>query len=125
MRDALVRTRAKYMSFIGALARREGCQVPTGYPEGFVARIEKLELPELLVLEITPLLTVIKTLNEQIKEADQKLVAIVKDDAVVNRLCCVPGVGPVTAVTYVATLDEASRFSQASPRLPRLSAEGG
>jgi hypothetical protein len=27
-----------------ALARREGCRIPTGYPEGFVARVEKLEV---------------------------------------------------------------------------------
>lgn len=113
VRDTLVRTRAKYMSLIGALARREGCRVPTGYPEGFVARVEKLELPAPLTLEVTPLLTVMKTLNEQIKEADKKLAAIVKENAVVNRLCSVPGVGPVTAVTYVATLDDASRFSDA------------
>jgi transposase len=72
-----------------------------------------LELPELLALEITPLLTVMRVLSEQIKEADKKLAEIVRDDAVVNRLCSVPGVGPVTAVTYVATLDEASRFSDA------------
>ncbi len=113
VRDTLVRTRAKYMLLIGALARREGCRIPTGYPEGFVARVEKLELPASLMLEVTPLLTVMKTLNAQIKEADQKLAAIVKEDAVVNRLCSVPGVGPVTAVTYVATLDEASRFNDA------------
>jgi transposase len=78
VRDTLVRTRAKYMSLIGALARREGCRIPNGYPEGFVARIEKLELPAPLMLEVTPLLTVMKTLNEQIQEADKKLAEIVK-----------------------------------------------
>ena len=62
------------------------------------------------MLEVTPLLLVMKALNEQIKEADRKLAQLVKEDAVVNRLCSVPGVGPVTAVTYVATLDEVSRF---------------
>jgi transposase len=114
VRDTLVRTRAKCMSLIGAPARREGCRIPTGYPEGFVARVEKLELPEPLVLEVTPLLlAVMKTLNEQIKEADRKLAQIVQEDAVGNRLCSVPGVGPVTAVTYVATLDEVSRFGDA------------
>jgi transposase len=70
-------------------------------------------LPEAFMLEVTPLLLVIKTLNEQIKEADRKLAQLVKEDAVVNRLCSVPGVGPVTAVTYVATLDEVSRFGDA------------
>jgi hypothetical protein len=46
------------------------------------------------VLEVTPPLLVMKTLNEQIIEADRKLGQIVKDDAAVNRLCGVPGVRP-------------------------------
>jgi hypothetical protein len=56
------------------------------------------------MLEVTPLPAVMKTLNEQIKEADRKQARLVKEDAVVNPPCGVPGAGPVTAVTYVATL---------------------
>jgi transposase len=52
----------------------------------------------------------LKALNEQIKAADKRLEEIAKADAVVQRLCSVPGVGPVVATTFAATLDEASRF---------------
>ncbi len=33
-----------------------------------------------------------------------------KEDEVVRRRCSMPGVGPVVATTFAATLDDASRF---------------
>ena len=55
----------------------------------------------------------LKSLNEQINKADERLAEIVKDDEVVKRLTTVPGVGPVAATTYAATLDGAARFQNA------------
>lgn len=43
--------------------------------------------------EITPL----EGINDQLKQADDELARLVKDDAVVRRLAGAPGVGPVTA----------------------------
>jgi transposase len=113
VREALVRTRAKYISLIGALARREGCRIKTGASRSFAARVEQAELPRHVIIQIEPLLIMLKSLNEQIKLADEKLAEIVKDDEVVKRLTTVPGVGPVTATTYAATLDGAARFQDA------------
>lgn len=108
-----MRTRAKYISLIGALARREGCRIPTGVSRSFAARVEQAELPQHVLVQIEPLLIMLKSLNEQIKLADEKVAEIVKDDEVVKRLTTVPGVGPVTATTYAATLDGAARFRDA------------
>lgn len=113
VRETLVRTRAKYISLIGALARREGCRIPTGVSRSFAARVEQAELPQHVLVQIEPLLIMLKSLNEQIKLADEKVAEIVKDDEVVKRLTTVPGVGPVTATTYAATLDGAARFQDA------------
>jgi transposase len=113
VREALVRTRSRYISLIGALCRREGLRLPTGSPEAFITRVEQAELPECLRAEIEPLLQVMRTVNEQIEQADRRLAEIVKTDPVVKRLCTAPGVGPVTAVTLAATLDDARRFSGA------------
>jgi transposase len=44
------------------------------------------------------------------KAADERLEEIAKADEVVQRLCSVPGVGPVVDTTFAATLDRASRF---------------
>jgi transposase len=51
--------------------------------------------------------------SKQIDEVDALLEKIVKEDAVVKRLYTTPGVGPVTATTFAATIDDASRFGVA------------
>jgi transposase len=113
VRETLVRTRSKYISLICALARREGCRIKSGVSRSFATRVEEAELPPQVLIQVEPLLIMLKSLNEQIKLANEKLAEIVKDDEVVKRLTSVPGVGPVTATTYAATLDGAARFQDA------------
>jgi len=113
VRETMVRTRAKYISLIGALARREGCRIKSGVSRSFATRVEQAGIPQHVLIQVEPLLIMLKSLNEQIKMADEKLAEIVKEDEVVKRLTSVPGVGPVTATTYAATLDGAARFQGA------------
>ena len=113
IRSTLVRTRSKYISLIGALARREGCRIATGGSNNFIARVEAANLPEHVMAAIAPLFESLRMLNRQIDEADALLEKIVKEDEVVKRLCTAPGVGPVTATTFAATIDDASRFGAA------------
>ncbi|MDQ3743305.1 MAG: IS110 family transposase [Acidobacteriota bacterium] len=113
VRETLVRTRAKYISLIGALARREGCHIKSGASHGFAARVGEAGLPAHVLEQVEPLLAMLGSLNELIKRADEKVAEIVRDDEVVRRLTTVPGVGPVTATTYAATLDGAARFRDA------------
>jgi transposase len=77
----------------------------------FEARIKELleNLPDLAVL-VEPLLVVRRTLREQIAILHRRLLAIVKDDEVCRRLMTIPGVGPVVALTYRATVDVPTRF---------------
>jgi transposase len=113
IRSTLVRTRTKYISLIGSLARREGCRIATGGSNNFIARVEAANLPTHVMTVISPLFESLRMLNRQIDEADALLEKIVKEDAVVKRLCTTPGVGPVTATTFAATIDDASRFGAA------------
>jgi transposase len=77
----------------------------------FEARIQELveNLPDLAVL-VKPLLVVRRVLREQIGILHRRLLAIVRDDEVCRRLMTVPGVGPVVALTYRATVDVPARF---------------
>lgn len=59
------------------------------------------------------LLVIIEALNQQIKDADKQVRQLAKSDEVCRRLMTVPGVGPLTAVRFVATLDDVKRFSTA------------
>jgi hypothetical protein len=45
VREALIRTRSKYISLIGALARREGRCIPVGPSPSFARRVEEAGLP--------------------------------------------------------------------------------
>ena len=59
---------------------------------------------------VEPLLIVRRALREQLVILHRRLLAIVRDDEVCRRLMTVPGVGPVVALTYRATVDVPARF---------------
>ena len=77
----------------------------------FETRVKELveNLPDLAGL-VEPLLLVRQVLREQIGVLHRRLLAIVRDDEVCRRLMTVPGVGPVVALTYRATVDVPARF---------------
>jgi len=77
----------------------------------FEARIKELveNFPDLAVI-VEPLLIVRRVLREQIGILHRRLLAVVRDDEVCRRLMTVPGVGPVVALTYRATVDVPARF---------------
>jgi transposase len=77
----------------------------------FETRIRELveNLPDLAIL-VEPLLVVRRVLREQIAVLHRRLLVIVRDDDVCRRLMTVPGVGPVVALTFRATLDVPARF---------------
>jgi transposase len=110
VRDSLVRDRAGLVTLSQAILSREGLQVPTGSSGCFSERVERLGLPAQLAAEIAPLLAMLVPLNEQIGLLDEKLSELGRKDERVKRLMTMPEIGPVTAVAFVATLDEAGRF---------------
>jgi len=77
----------------------------------FEARVRELveNLPDVAEL-VEPLLIVRQVLREQLGILHRRLLAIVRDDDVCRRLMTIPGVGPVVALTYRATVDVPVRF---------------
>ena len=94
-----------------ATLRNFGLKVGIVGTAKFEARIKELveSLPDLAVL-VEPLLVVRRALREQIGVLHRRLLAIVREDDVCRRLMTVPGIGPVVALTYRATVDVPSRF---------------
>jgi len=94
-----------------ATLRNFGLKVGMVGAARFEARIKELveNFPDLGVL-VEPLLIVRRVLREQLGILHRRLLAIVRDDDVCRRLMTVPGVGPVVALTYRATVDVAARF---------------
>ena len=91
--------------------RNFGLKVGIAGKAKFEARIKELveNYPDLAVL-VEQLLIVRRVLREQIVILHRRLLAIVRDDEVCRRLMTVPGVGPVVALTYRATIDVPARF---------------
>ena len=58
---------------------------------------------------VEPLLVVRRVLREQISILHRRVLAV-RNDEVCHRLMTVPGVGPVVALTYRATVDVPARF---------------
>jgi transposase len=94
-----------------ATLRNFGLKVGVVGTVKFEARIKELvgNFPDLAAL-VEPLLVVRRVLREQIAILHRRGVAVVRDDQVCRRLMTVPGVGPVVALTYRATVDGPARF---------------
>jgi transposase len=110
VREALVRTRSRYISVVRSLLRREGLRVRGGEAKSFGRRVKELEVPSPLASAIEPLLVVLEQVNGKIDGADRELDRRVREDPDLRRLTTVPGVGPVSAATFKATVDEVERF---------------
>jgi transposase len=91
--------------------RNFGLKVGIAGKTRFEARVRELveNLPDLAAL-VEPLLIVRRVLCEQIVILHRRLLTIVRDDEVCRRLMTIPGVGPVVALTYRATVDVPARF---------------
>jgi transposase len=117
MREALVGARTQLINTVRGWIRGQGIGTTRGgssetYPkrvrEQYQARRQS-ELPS----HVERQLKAIVRLNELIEEATSELEEVAKNDPTCRLLMTAPGVGPVTAVRFVAALDEPHRFPNA------------
>ena len=110
VREALVRTRTRYIAIAKAFVRRDGLRVPSSESHVVAQRVAALPIPAILDAELAPLFAVLEPLNAQIAAADRRLAAFEKTDPIVALLATAPSVGPLTASAFVSTLDDVTRF---------------
>ena len=60
---------------------------------------------------ITPILTIWRSLHEQIAAFDKIIRAVVRQSPQCRLLMTVPGIGPLTGLVYVSTVEDPRRFS--------------
>jgi transposase len=112
-REVLVRTRTRLIGLMRALLRGQGLRVSAGGAEAFERRLARVDLTAWLVPVLGPLRRTLAVVNQEVLQADRALARRAAADLRAQRLMSVPGVGPVTALAFVATLDEAGRFDEA------------
>ena len=78
---------------------------------GYEARIRQLVegFPRLAAI-VEPLLSVRRVMRQQLAALHKMLLDVVRHDPVCRRFMTVPGVGPVVALTYRASVDQPHRF---------------
>jgi transposase len=112
-RRQLVGMRSGTISLLRAVLRQEGYRLPSGSSRQVPPRVAALALPAALAATLAPLQRTIGELTTTIAGIDARIADLVRGDAIVGRLQTVPGVGPVVAVTFRATLDRLERFREA------------
>jgi transposase len=112
-RRQLVEMRTGAISVVGSLLRQEGYRLPSGSAAQVSARLARLPLSAALATTLAPLQTVIETVTRELATIDAHLATAAQADPVAARLQTVPGVGPVVALTFRATLDDIARFDHA------------
>jgi transposase len=112
MREALVGSRTKLLNTVRGWARGQAIPLRSGSPERLPERVRQA-LCDAIPSYVERQLTMIDALTAQIGEADKELRKLAKADSTCARLMTVPGVGPVTAIRFVAALDSVQRFPSA------------
>ena len=76
-----------------------------------LAEIARTGFCRALAATIEPLLSSVAALKHEIERLDKTVMARAKGDPACRLLTTAPGVGPVTALAFVATIDDAERFA--------------
>jgi transposase len=110
-RHKLVRMRAQVKNELQHLALNQGLQKKRRlWSEAGQKRLQALSLPPWASQRREDLLRLLALLDEQIEPLDQAVEQAAEQDANARLLRTQPGVGPVTALSFVLTLGNVARF---------------
>lgn len=111
-RNQLVACRSKLINHVRGVVKGSGNRLPSGSSDCF-ARKAREHLPPILETALSPVLEIIEHLTEQIHQLDHQVEGLCNDNYPETQcLRQVPGVGPITALAYVLTLEEPGRFTK-------------
>jgi transposase len=111
-REALVGCRTQLVNHVRGALKSFGARLPKCPARSFHKRAKE-HIPEALWPALGPVLEQIASLTERIRDYDRKLEAISKEHyPETDLLRQVEGVGPLTALTFVLTLEDPHRFEK-------------
>lgn len=114
-REALISSRTMLINNVRGWLRTQLIRIRTGATRTFPARLREHATSNGITIppHMERQLVVIEAVTLQLKEADLQVQQIADADPVCRRLMTVPGVGPVTAVRFLAAIDDMTRFRNA------------
>ena len=114
-RALLVKIKRDLENQIRGLLKNLGLIIGRAKMNVFSLRATQLteDRPE-LATAVEPLLKARETIEQQIDRLDRKVMRMARNNSQARRLMTAPGVGPVTALCYLATIDDPTRFKRSS-----------
>jgi len=112
-RALLVKIKRDLENQIRGLLKNLGLVIGRAKFNVFAVRAEELieNRPE-LIAAVRPLLEARKAIEQQVGELDRKVLKLARNDVQVRRFMTAPGVGPITALCFKATIDDPTRFKR-------------
>lgn len=96
---------------VRAIFRETGLKLGTPARKDFIFRARELATgEEAMSRMIEPLLKILATMLREFTKLTKQVLIIVRDEPVCRRLMSAPGVGPLTALAFRATIDQPERF---------------
>jgi transposase len=98
---------------VRAVLREAGIKLGTPARSRFAAAVREraADDPDVRAL-VEPLLAILATMRDQFATLTKQVLDAVREDAVCHRLMSAPGVGPITALAFRATIDRPERFQR-------------
>lgn len=122
-REQLVKSKRSLGNQIRGLLRPFGVKLPlrAGMKKFADAAYRAAQADPLLSASINALLEALAAIEAQFEKLDDKLKELARRNEVARRLMSVPGVGPITALAFIATIEKAERFKRTSAPKGRAS----
>jgi transposase len=111
-RDGFVRARTQLVNQVRGFAKTLGTRVPSSSTEAFAKRVRETVTKDLFP-GLETLLDTIEQLTTTIRQMDHEVERLCQERYPETKLLRqVPGVGPITALYYVLTIEDPSRFAK-------------
>ena len=112
-RGLLVKMKRDLENQVRGHLKNLGLLIGSARGQAFHDRVQELvEGKPYLAVAALPLLETRNGIVRQIADLDRKVLMLARNDKQVRSFMTVPGIGPVTALCYRATIDEPSRFTR-------------
>jgi transposase len=119
-RDALVRSRTLLIDHARNTVKAAGGRLPSCSAESFHRKVREV-VPEVLRPALLPVIDIVASLTEQIRAYDRKIEELSQASYPETQLMRqIGGVGPLTSLAYVLTLEDPTRFRKSRQVGPAL-----
>jgi transposase len=111
-RDQLVKTRTQLINHVRGVAKAFGVRINKCVSPTFPRRAAETQMPDSLMAALQPILAALTALNNQIRAYERMVEEMAQRSKDVQPLLTIHGVGELTTMAFVLTLEDASRFQK-------------